>query len=343
MITEIIYALLLIFGSGTVLLFIFIYMLLTNPEKVKLWSAYIARFLTWFKNSWDKRAVANEIEARTENFSKNIIYESEDNYLAYPLKIKWVDKEEKKDTFIKNGRAVVKMYHHNNQAKNFMFTVLDYLSLSLLADAQPYIDEEVNEAIRFTMAEKFFITEGRIRALDIFKKEVILPHNDNETQIYDYYETLRKLDENGFFTRVFLKDLSELGELSPTGIHTSINEETKKYTENIKNLAFRKKGEEIDVDFKKKYIKSAIVFIATAVVYLEKGTKPYVNYIYKLYSKGFKNIHIFAAGNKITIAEDVVKEIEKQGKLIKITQNYFTSIGTDGKQFDRIYILLKRI
>ncbi len=244
--------------------------------------------------------------------------------------------------FIKNGRAVVKMFHHRNQAKNFLHTALDYLSVGLIPDSQPYVDEDVMKAAEYTLAEKFFIIEGRKESLRLFYDEIIEPEQKDDTDLYRYYTTLRKLEEEGFFTRIYIRDLSELGELVHTGINTLAIEETKNYTKHMDLLANRKRGEEIDIDFKGKFIKSAIVFIARPEVFFEHGVEPYLNHIFKRYAQGYKNIYLFAGGTKVPIAENVTREIEKQGKLIKITEKYFSTIGTDGTRIKRIYIVFKR-
>jgi hypothetical protein len=329
-------------GSTATLLYIVIYFL-KNPEKAKLWAAYLARFLSWFKASWDKKAVADEIEARNEDFKKIIENESEENILPYQLKVKWVDKEEKKDAFIKKGKAVIKMYHHNNQEKNFTYTIIDYLTLTLIPNSQLYVDDEVMKAAEYTMAEKFFIVENRHKSLKLFNEEFIKCEEENNSNIYRYYDTLRKLDEGGFFTRIFLRDLYELGELYPTGIHTNIKDETKEYTRKLSNLANRKIGEEIDCDFKGKYIKSAIVFIAKYSTYEKLGIDPYIKHIYKRYVEGFTTIYLFAKGDKISIAEEITDKVEKDRKFIKLFHKYFDLIDTERGSRKGVYIVFKRI
>jgi hypothetical protein len=259
------------------------------------------------------------------------------------LKVKWVDKEEKRDAFIKRGKAVVKMYHHNNQAKNFVYTIIDYLSLSLIPKSQLFIDEDVMKAAEYTMAEKFFIIESRHKGLKLFIDEFIADEKDKDSDIYKYYETLRKLEEKGFFTRIFLRDLCDLGELSITGIHTTIKKETKDYTEKLVNLANRKRGEDIDIDYKGKFIKSAIVFIARPLTYEKHGIDPYIRYIYKKYTEGFFTIYLFAQGPNIEIAEEVAEKIEKDGKLMKIEHKNFDLIDAKRGYRNCIYIIFKRL
>ena len=254
-----------------------------------------------------------------------------------------MDKEEKRDAFIQKGKAVVKMYHHSNQAKNFVYTIIDYLALSLIPESQLFIDEDVMKAAEYTIAEKFFIVESRHKSLKLFNEEFIKNEKNNNSNILEYYETLRKLDEKGFFTRIFLRDLYELGELSSTGIHTNIKEETKEYTEKLSNLANRKRGEEIDINYKGKYIKSAIVFIAIQATYIRHGIEPYVKYIYKKYAEGFFTIYLFALGANIEIAEEVSDKIEKDGKFIKMEHKNFDVIDAKRGYRKGIYIIFKRL
>lgn len=316
---------LLSFAGGTVFTaFLIFYTIFKYPEKVKIWGALFARLFARLSIRMANFFVAKNLEGTIMAFSKDINKECED-VLPHELKLMWVDKQERRDTFIRKGRVVVKMFDYKNQAKNLVYTVLDFISLGLLPDAKTFVEKNVNNAMEFAVAEKFFVKKGRYDCFNIFDKEFINPELKNKTKVGKYFEWMRKLDELGMFGRVLLEDFKALSGLTAIGNISNVRNETVGYMENMGLVAERKSGELFakPLGFKGDFFQTAIIFIADPLKFQTQGTRPYLNYVNKLMNAGYKNFYIFARERNIRVAKKIAEDLTKNRKLMKINEEEF--------------------
>jgi hypothetical protein len=116
-----------------------------NPEKVEKWYSIFARSLSFISLKLEKSAVAKDIEADINGFLRDFTPQTREHILPYGVKIKWV-KSTTREAFIKEGKVIIKMRYHKNQAKNFLYTMLEWVNKGLIPEARDLLDKIVLRA-----------------------------------------------------------------------------------------------------------------------------------------------------------------------------------------------------
>jgi hypothetical protein len=149
------------------------------------------------------------------------------------------------------------------------------------------------------------------------------------------------LDEDGYFIRLYLNELEELGRLlypRPGTIY--IRDEIHNLTDMLDNLTKRKRGEKIQTTIRGKYVCTGIVMIGTYDKILDFGPDPYINYIMSEIGKGTKRLYIMAAGRNIGFAKDVVKRIAESGVVELVSEQEYMSRNLEGMPIKFLLSLL---
>lgn len=290
------------------LLAILVY-ILTNPEKAEKWYSILARMVAFFHERGEKAHVASDIQADINLFSKKVNSEVDELILPDGIKIDWVRGETTREAFLRQNEVVVKMNHHRNQARNFVNATISYVTEGLISHARHLIDPIVLKACDFTMVRKILTENKRNSALQIFYNEIYEPEKTQEPLIENYHTTMDSLDEKGLFTRLLVREFSELGlKMYGRASTTEIKEETRRFAEFLDRIATRERGVDVPLDFEGDSIRSSIVLIARPEVYRRRGLTPYINAILGCTETGCETIYVCASGTaNVSVAKKVIR------------------------------------
>lgn len=316
-------------------LVILIVSILKNPERGEQLVALLSRIFASQSLKFDKAYIAMDIQSKLNSFTKNINSEAVD-VLPYPAKIEWVTSAEKQ-TLIRNNEIVIRLDNHAEQSKNFVYATTAYVSKGLFPYSRAYIDEQILKSCDLVVTSKILRKEEK--ALRIFFDEILNPIIEEQPEIKEITSLMMELDNSGFFSRILLRELWDLGRrLYPKESSLSIREETKDLLKTLENLAKKERGVDINPTLEKDNIKMSIVLVARYVVVSARGIEPYVNWINECITKGIYTIHILAAGfTNVQIAKLVARHFEKSMKIEKIEE---TKIPKN-KMPEGIHILFK--
>lgn len=311
-----------------------------TPEKLEKWASIINRLFSWVSLGFKKRGVAGDIQADLRKTSRLINSQVSKEILPYGFKIKWVD-EETRNAFVKNKEVVVRMKHHRNQAKNFMYATLSYVDFGLIPDVRHLINKNVIRAVELVFSNKIFLDNNRHDVSQIFFNEIFNKEVKKTSTLERYCNIMDGLDSNGLFTRIALKELSELEQNVPSGIpRKEVTGETVGFIKMLERLVRKRPGIDITPDYNGKFIKCSIVLVAKYEAYLLKGIRPHLNFINNSIKKGIKTFYICARGDKnISIAKEIAGAYDGSEELV-ITTGEPYSVKRDEKQ---ICIILSKI
>lgn len=296
--------------GGAIVFTLFItYLFNTIPHFQKIYSYILLAF------SFIKRAELKSVKLSIEgniNSSREMINSEVEGAMPYPVRVDWV-KKENPNTFLDKykGEVVVRMKHHDYQPRNLAYATLSSVSKGFLNTSRLYLDSTVNTAIDYTMTKKMLSGQRQTKALDYFLSEVVQP-KISDVELQTHLETMEKLDEDGCFSRLLVRELLELGrELYPRYDKDALLD-TNKFMEFLKSFAEREKGQEdVELSFGGKRIRVRILLVAKREKFYMSGPEPYVLYAKGSIEHGYDSLYLLARGVMLSPAKRVMQELEK--------------------------------
>lgn len=312
-----------------------------HPEKVEKWSAIFARCLRWMSHELEKKAISSDIQSDINSFVIDIEKEVK-GLIPYGLKIKW-ETETTREAFIKANDVVVVLSPYENQAKNFIHAVVQYISKSTMPRITQYIDPKLMRAIQLTVARKIFVSKKQ-ELLNDFNTQIL----ESETKDHDikyYIQTLMKLDDIGYFTRLFMYELQLLADvLYPRVADDNIKQEINRLFNFMLEIAERKPDEEIETIIQTRHINFGLVFVADTAKFAKYGDEPYVSYILGRRTKdNIKRFYLLSAGKTHnTFSKSITKKLTECMKVARVGFKYeYEGKNTEGRTIPFMITMLE--
>lgn len=289
-----------------------------NPEKLeKLFALFFGLFSRSFH--WaELRHISNELQSEINTSINEINGEAGENVLVDKVKIKF-SKNLTHDAFIENNEVIVRMDYHQNKKRNLVIATLNYVSKGAIPYARHYIGHDISKSVDMVLTKK--IIKRDKDAIGYFLSEVY----DNEIEeIKLLYKNLEEIDETGFFTRIFLTELKQIGirYFPRATILKPIIEECIDFLEFLSTVANKEPGENVDLKFRGHLIGVGLALVGNIHTISIHRSLPYEKWISSyIKDSSLKRIYILAAGDKkddifISAVESIYKKIKKHDKII---------------------------
>lgn len=287
-----------------------------NPEKVEKWSSIIAKSLSSISSRWENASVAKDIQADINGFAKTTNAGMTNPVLPYSVKISWV-LTTSREAFVKEGKVVIKMQKHANQARNFLYALLEWTYKGLIPESRHLLDKTVLRAIDFAFINKVLTETKRHDSKQLFLDEFYETEATKGSLLEKYSSAFNRLDKTGLFAGVVLPEYAFLGKsMSSEMPHEKIKMETIGFANVLEKLSRKSPGEDVSPDYNGEHIKCSIVPIARSEKYFTYGLSPYLTYINKCYEEGICSIYVCGIGDaNISIARKIRDAYEKSKKI----------------------------
>lgn len=310
-------------------IWLIVYLFVLHQEKGERLAGWLAKLVTWTGKSAQKTATAMSIQSKINTFVVSVNSEVED-LLPYGLKIKWIKPEINKESFIKGNHVVVMLDYHINYDENISKAILFYINKAVIPEARPHIHEKLGRAIDLMMSKKAlfsFIENGS--SFGHFVNSVLRPEINSDQELKEYCQIIDTTDERGLFTRVFLRELLELGR-KRAGITESGDSvfESSNFAKFLNEIAEKEQGRDVPLTFINNNIKIAIILVARPT---NDITGPFIKKIEEKIKQSVNVIYIFARGDlNLMLAKNVCKECEAISELAKIHEEEFPTKSPKG-------------
>jgi small subunit ribosomal protein S1 len=322
-----------------ILIFIIIYFLL-NPEKVEKWGAILFKAFAYFSVRAEKKHISLDIQSYVNSFQKQINDESE-GLLPYGIKIEWVSEEITPESFLAEGKVIIRLGHHKNRDENIIRVILEYISQALVPEIKHHITKEVRQAIDFTVVKK--ILSDVPSALNRFYETRYKPEVEENPKIEELCKMMEDLDSVGWFTRIFLREMKEIGvELKsrfPNLSEMDVNNEIIDFLRFLHTIATKRPEEIVPLSFIGNFIKVAIVLVARPEsIDLEPHKRRIKEHISKVNS-----IYLAARGGYVELVKFLAKEIDNWSSLRRIGELKVYSVRLNNRKVKSICVRYKVI
>jgi small subunit ribosomal protein S1 len=299
-------------------------------EKLEKPIAQIQGLFYWAGASWRRRTIKGEIQSEVNSFSQSMEKEVP-NTMPYKMKLQFVSDIDKTELLRDKSLVLVRIRDRRHDDKNFVHTMLAFCPVGVLPASRPYLDDSLGDAIDFTVTRKFLNTLQYQGALNYLYKDVIEPETTRNPELDKLCTILDRLDEQGLFTKVVLRELrdfgAKVGSRYPTQAHKA---ETRKFVTYMNSIAARAPGEVCNTDFQGNCVSMGFMFIGTSPKIEAEGAVTYLRAIQWKKSMGLERIYIAARDWAVDLAErtSYLAERRKLAKTLKRRRYYATdSLG----------------
>lgn len=298
-----------------VLLFIavlvFLYYLYRNPEQFDAWLANIDRLLLRFGLGRDKRFIQRDIRSRINKVSKKINKEAE-GLVTKGVDIIWVN-QDNIESFLRKGRVIVRMRHHENHDKNIVNATSHYVAKGILHTAKIYLPGKIQTAVDLALVKKILCEEQETgTSIDYFSVNILQPVLNTDAELKRIFTVIEKMEKKGLFTRILLREIRLMGKrLYPSTPTKEEFKETEDFFNFLEPFATHSSGDIIrDWEFTRDNIRIGILLVARRGKLRHEGYRPYTKQINEKINRGVQNIYIFGRNpNNVEAVKKIAKMI----------------------------------
>ncbi|TES87646.1 MAG: hypothetical protein E3J93_05380 [Dehalococcoidia bacterium] len=295
-------------------LFILVVIIFLNPEKAQIWSAWISKGLASSNKYFARRAISGKIESLVNGFAKRFDKESS-GIMQCSLKIKWVKEIDKEAILREEGTVFVRLGHqHDDLQKALALAMLLFCSKSLIQISRPYLSNSLVRSVDLVTTKKMLNESNEKGSVDYFLDNVMRKDIENDVEIKDKCQKMEVLDDQGLYSRVLLRELQELGRdlypKTPAGTEATESDE---FLEFLMQIATKSPDEDVELFFKKNWIRIAFILVARAEVIAERGFTPYIRRLEKQQRDGAKTVYIHGMTDNIGYTQKIAELAQEKG------------------------------
>ncbi len=316
---------------------------INNFEKFERCFKFIYTVLSYIpiiRRKYLYNKIATDIQSKI-NIAGTSINKQAPNILPHAMKIEWVKSGEDAEAYLRNGEIIVKMIQKDDNDRNLVVSTLSYLEKGLIPQARHYVDKILMQATDLTIAKEIFSTAKLESAISYLLTNYVDPEISSNPLLQEDCIDLDIINEAGYFTRIFLKQMELLGRklyaTTPTEI---VRRETRDFVKFLKDIATQQElGILPDLEFTHPRIRVKVLLVARSET-RQWGMKPYAKRIGEGLSQGFEYLYICAYGkDNISFANNISNEQEKAGHISVLSSDEYTRIRRNGDSFPAISII----
>lgn len=286
--------------------------------------SFIAATFGWFKSSTTKLSI--ETNGTTSIKELNRIVPE----LNLPeFSVKWVKSDNQGKVRLEPGKAIVLLKYDQDNTQNIINTTSIYIQNTLLLNSKPYLDRGIIKAIDFAVIREFL---RKTPQKNYIVTQYINTCNEDIDRYEDAFNKVSKVEDEGLFTRVLLREYAIWGNKLVGRVRNSnLVDESRNFLTFVYNIASRDFDELTPLAFNSVTLKVAVLLVARLETYSEQGVKPYLRRIREGFAHGINTFYLLARNEKIEILERVYGELISTGNynLLNGPEVYKDFLGRD--------------
>lgn len=256
---------------------IIIFILLLFPDQIEKWSSIFWRLTSRVLRFAHKKYVKHDLQSRVNGFVKKMKKEVPD-IGNERLKIEWIDAETDRESFINQGKVILRLRRDDPEDQNFVHGAYYYVSCTLLNRAKLYLSKAQKAALDLFVCSKLVKAE-KPASVQFFVSEYLHKSTEKSDKIKGLVDDFAIIDEGKLFFPVLVQELHFIGEKIFGRLKDNqIINEVGSLVDFLKPIVGRKIGEHSQLDYHGPYCKFAIVIVGKASK-LAISIDPYVKFI----------------------------------------------------------------
>jgi hypothetical protein len=317
---------------GVWLLIFFIYMFMFKPETLHIFFANILNIFSFMGSNIKKARISHSISGDVIRATKKASKELEE-FMPFDVSIKWL-KSSEREAFINSGKVVLCLSNDKQESYVIVKAVYDYVKCSLLHKEKPVLEHEIYLSSILTMTRRL-LKEGYNKGISTFFDKITPKEMNNNKQVDELFTKLIEIDESGFFTNVFMKELIKKCSMVHGRLtNRDFNDETENFITFLYDIAIRDPGSTNQLCFSGKYYKVGIILIASLKTYESGGIEPYIKRYNQYVRDSFDGIYLYAKESRKKIINSVIENIKNQSSCESISNIKFNAQNKNGEVYN---------
>lgn len=286
-------------------------------------------FFSFLFKGAHKKYLKHDLQGRVNGFVKSV-KKSLPDLGEEKLSVEWVEPETDRESFIADGKVVLRLRRNDPQDYNFAHGAYYYVSGMLLRKTKRYISPNQKAAIDFFVCIRLFEKE-KPAVTSYFLDQYVHPYTHKRQRARELLEQFQRLDQSGYFFPVFIQELQYLGDkVFGKFKKASVEADVTKFTNFLEKLTKRQVGsEETDLNFEGNYCRLAVMIVGRRMTVAKGSFDPYIKYINKLHRDGIETIYMVAPDYNKPFCEGLCKDIDKQFCVMR-TEDFTGRVNIDG-------------
>ncbi len=338
---------------NSILLFIFIFAgfylfwTIVDEDRSSLLRARVFRVFKFFTKNRDidKIYISNDIKGRL-NLARREIY-CGSMILPKAIDVQWVDGQDPDAFEIKEGQFVVRLDPSTEQRQNIVHMAKVIVEKTSLTGIRHIVEKPLQEAIDINLTRKILQKSRNDDAVSWFYSNLIQPIIEEEGELNNWNHKITEIDEQMLFNTILLVELEDFSRrISGMQPRPYMIGEVTGFVKYLHRIATKKEWENVNLDFRKAYLRASTILVAKVDTVLNQGIDPYIdaakihikNKVHAIYLIVWGKPHLRVIGNSEfyrynKLCGKLVKSIEKLDGVYKYLEvRKYTYVDPNGKR-----------
>ncbi len=297
-----------------------------NLEQISILLSWLYRVFSWASRRLRNKAIESQIQSKI-NAASEAIEAQVNDVMPHPVKIEHLNSGTEYATF-QNGQVVVRLRNEFDDARNMVAATMLYVQTGLLRESRNQIDNALQKAIDIKVAWSIVRAHADSNLNNYFLTNVYSPIVGENKSVEVYCRKLEELDSRGYFTRMHLRELRDVGQKTGGMLPAEkLKEETRLFTNYLHVIATSKPKKKYPLQFFGNVIKIGVILIAREETLEAYGLLLHKRWLKKKIEKGAETIYLLGRGHEnVNLACTLAQWGQKEGLLDIIkTQRYSIS------------------
>lgn len=285
-----------------------------------------------------KRAIKSEIRGHVNSVVMELQNELPEGWIR-EMEIEWVEKETKED-FLESDDIVIRMRPLEHQGLNFVTATYYFFKKALFPKTKSVIPEVHRETSALYICRRLINTKRKEYKKD-FEDNILENAIQKKETILNYLERYEYLDNHGFFTGTFLREVHEIATIVRfTEMRKKMPQEVDEILKHIEGF-IKNIGPGIPDQEWYRFgpITSYSFLLIANPGKVIKGIKPYIKRVKNKFNSGATRLYVFGAASENRFAKYIINGICKQipecelKEIFKLSYDYRGNKGGIGALF----------
>lgn len=298
------------------------------------WLSHFRPLYKWGRKHYTRTT----LEARTGTLFKRL--NDDAPFLTDRMKVEWVDPGTSRESFLQNGRIVVRLRFDDRKDQNVVHAASLFVSTSLLFKAKKYLGEAQRDSLDLYVTAKL-LEQADDGLVDVFLSEYLLPRTDEDSRVSEYFAAYETLARAGLFFDVLLREVDFLGaKVFGRRSIPDLPPEVDAVIDMLETLALRAWRERVDLTLLREYCRTAVVIVGMQEK-VEEGIGAWVGFIEGvLVPRNAESIYLLGMWRNRQMLKEIASRFADRYELI--ASRRATPIFADGIEREAAIVVLQK-
>ena len=291
----------------------------------------------WKHRRFVKNAIASDIETHINEVVADLQKELPTGWIK-KASIKWITEASNND--LEEGELILRIQHIENQDQNFLSGVYAFFSKALFPRTKEIIPLNARKAAVLQISHRT-ISDKKPYLQQSFEDSFLETAVREDASIATYLGRYKRLDQKGFFTGTFLREIHEIATKARfQDLRNKMNQEIDEILNHVEGFITQLESQTHNISSEGWYR----VGPATSYAFLlvarpnHQGARPYLNRVQERSTQNIERLYVMGAKEQEPFARYVISEIAKLpryqlAEVFDLNKDYRGTIGGVGALF----------